>query len=95
MPSKGNPEIRFRASPEIHGIAEDMQNQLGLPDKSAGLKLLITLGNDRIVDVVNYIDGVTHPLTDRQFEDFFLSLKIRVRQARDQRKSIKNRRIQT
>jgi len=89
--SKGNQEIRFRASEEIHKIIENTQEQLGALEKSAGTKLLIKLGDDRIKDVVNYIDSITHPLNPNQFEDFFLSVKIRIKQLREQRKKIKNK----
>ena len=91
--SKGNQEIRFRASEEIHKIIEDTQKQLGALEKSAGAKLLIKLGDDRIKDVVNYIDSITHPLNPNQFEDFFLSLKIRIKQLRNERKKVKNKNI--
>lgn len=88
--SKGNKEIRFRASPEIHKIVEDTQEEIQAIDKSAGAKLLLTLGNDKILDAVNYIDSITHPLTEAQFENFFLALKIRIKQLRNDRKRIKN-----
>ena len=89
MTTKGNQEIRFRADKEIHRIAEVLQDELGLNEKTSGIKLLIALGNDRIKDTVNYIDQITHPLNDRQFNDFFASLKIRIKQLRESRKKVK------
>lgn len=80
--SKGNQEIRFRASQEIHNIIESTQNEIQGSEKSAAAKLLIKLGDDRIKDVVNYVNSITHPLNDKQFNDFFLALKIRILQRR-------------
>ena len=87
--SKGNPEIRFRASKEIHQLLNKLQEDLGLAEKTTGAKLLINLGNDRINNIVAYIDDITHPLTESQFNDLFLSLKIRIKQIRKQRKKNK------
>lgn len=89
--SKGNKEIRFRASDHIHLILDRLADQLGAPEKSLGAKLLINLGDERIKEVVNYVDNITHPLNNRQFEDFFLALKIRVKQKRESRSNIKKR----
>lgn len=87
--SKGNQEIRFRAKPEIHQVLDKLQEDLGLAEKTTGVKLLINLGIDRLDNTLSYLDDITHPLTDQQFKDFFLALKIRVLQIRKQR--IKNK----
>ena len=89
---KGNPEIRFRGSPELHSILDRLQDELGLSEKVTGAKLLISLGNDKVNDVVDYIDSITHPLTNPQFEDLFSTIKVRIlqrRSARKQRKKVK------
>tara|TARA_B100000315_G_scaffold232990_1_gene245771 strand:- start:96 stop:377 length:282 start_codon:yes stop_codon:yes gene_type:complete len=84
--SKGNPELRFRATPELHSQLERLQDELGLAEKVTGAKLLISLGDDKLNEVVDYIDGITHPLTEPQFEDLFSSIKIRVKQRRQARR---------
>lgn len=88
---KGNQEIRFRADAETHIILETLQQENNLAEKSAIAKLLISLGNDRIKEAVIYIDSITHPLSDSQFDNFFLSLKIRLKQVRDEKKSVRNK----
>ena len=87
--SKGNQEIRFRAKEEIHHLLEGLQNDLGLSEKTTGAKLLIVLGQDRINNIVSYIDDITHPLSEQQFNNLFLSIKIRILQIRKQRKKNK------
>ena len=87
--SKGNPEVRFRCPPELDKVLNNIQCDLGLSEKTAGLKLLLVLGDDKINDIVNHIDSITHPLSETQFEQLFISLKIRVKQLRDQRKKAK------
>jgi len=87
--SKGNAEVRFRANKEIHKLLEDLQKDLGLAEKTTGAKLLITLGEDRIKNITSYLDDITHPLTEQQFKDLFLHIKIRILQLRKQRKKNK------
>lgn len=87
--TKGNNEIRFRAKDEIHAIGEQLQNELGIQERAAAYKLLIQLGNDQVKNAVNYLDSITHPLTNGQFENFMLALKIRVKQKREERKQRK------
>jgi len=83
--SKGNQEIRFRADHKIHSVLDELQSDLGLAKKSTGAAMLIHLGNERIKDVVAYLDSITHPLSDTQFQDLFLTLKIKLSQLRDAR----------
>jgi len=90
---RGNKELRFRASDELHEVLEKLKGELGAAEKSAAAKLLIKLGDDKILEVVNYFDSITHPLNNNQFEDFMLSVKIRVKQLRETRKKAKNRNI--
>ena len=83
---RGNKEIRFRADPYIHELAEKLKLELGFTDKSAGLKLLIKLGDNKVKDVIKYLDDITHPLNDRQFENIFTVIKTNLKIIRNERK---------
>ena len=87
--AKGNQELRFRADENLHSMVENTQKEIGAAEKSAAAKLLIQLGHDQVNNAVSYLDNITHPLSERQFEEMFLTLKIRVKQKRLERKNIK------
>jgi len=75
--SRGNKEIRFRASPETHSIIEKI-SKITCLDKAGSSKLLISLGNNKIEEAINYFHGLTHPLNETQYNDFFSALKVLV-----------------
>ena len=82
----GNKEIRFRASEQIHHTASQVQQELGLSDKSTAIKLLLSLGENRLNAIVENLYSLSTGLSDRQFCDMFSVLKVRCVQLRKDRK---------